>query len=128
MLKRIKGLHAKVIGLELSGKLHDEDYDRFIPLIDKAVEHQQKVRMLVEFRDFHGWSAHALWDDIVFSAAHCDDIERIAMVGETTWQQWMAKVCKPFTRATVKYFDHAQAAEARAWIVEGLPAPSSPVA
>jgi hypothetical protein len=30
----------------------------------------------------------------------------------------METFCKPFTSATIKYFDHAQAAEARAWIRE----------
>jgi hypothetical protein len=32
----------------------------------------------------------------------------------------MAKVCKPFTKATIKYFEHSQADEARAWVEEGL--------
>ena len=120
MIQMLEGLHDKVIGLKLSGRLHDEDYDRFVPHVDQAVEHHGRIRMLVHFEDFHGWSAHALWDDMVFAAAHVQDIERIAMVGEKTWEEWMAKVCKPFTRATIRYFDHAEAEQARAWIEEGL--------
>ena len=34
------------------------------------------------------------------------------MIGETQWQRGMAPFCKPFTKATVRYFDHANAAEA----------------
>jgi hypothetical protein len=30
----------------------------------------------------------------------------------------MAVFCKPFTKATVRYFDHADAAEARKWLME----------
>jgi hypothetical protein len=120
VIQMLDGFHDKVIGLKLSGKLHDEDYDRFVPMVDQAVENQGKVRMFVEFEDFHGWSAHALWDDIVFAAQHVSDIERIAMVGETTWEKWMAKVCKPFTRATIKYFEHGQSDAAKAWVEEGL--------
>jgi hypothetical protein len=30
----------------------------------------------------------------------------------------MATFCKPFTKATVRYFDHADAAGARKWLVE----------
>jgi hypothetical protein len=116
----LDSMHDKVIALKLSGKLHDEDYDRFVPMIDLSVAQHGKVRMLVEFHDFHGWSAHALWDDMIFAASHVHDIERIAMIGEKTWEEWMAKVCKPFTRATIRYFDHAEADQARAWIVEGL--------
>jgi hypothetical protein len=31
----------------------------------------------------------------------------------------MAAFCKPFTKATIRYFDHAAAAEARKWLDEG---------
>jgi hypothetical protein len=40
------------------------------------------------------------------------------MVGEKKWQQGMATFCKPFTKATVRYFDHPQSAEAGKWLEE----------
>ena len=40
------------------------------------------------------------------------------MVGEAKWQQGMAAFCKPFTKATIRYFDHAHAADARKWLDE----------
>ena len=40
------------------------------------------------------------------------------MVGEKKWQEGMATFCKPFTKATVRYFDHTDAAEARKWLAE----------
>jgi hypothetical protein len=45
------------------------------------------------------------------------DIERLAVVGETKWQEDMATFCKPFTAATVRYFDQTKAVDARAWLV-----------
>jgi hypothetical protein len=38
------------------------------------------------------------------------------MVGEKKWQHGMATFCKPFTTATIRYFDRANAAEARKWL------------
>jgi hypothetical protein len=38
------------------------------------------------------------------------------MVGDKTWEEWMAKVCKPFTAATVKYFDAGELDAAWAWV------------
>ena len=64
--------------------------------------------MLVWFHDFHGWDMHALWDDTKFATTHCSKIEKIAMVGESKWEEWMAKVCKPFTMAKIEYFDVSQ--------------------
>jgi hypothetical protein len=108
----------KVLGVKISGKLHDEDYKKFVPVIDAAVAKQGKVRLLVQFEDFQGWDVHALWDDIKFATTHCLAIERIALVGDRKWEAWMAKVCKPFTMAKIRYFDAADLAAAPAWLEE----------
>jgi hypothetical protein len=120
MIEQLPSDSPKVVGFKLSGKLHDEDYKIFTPAIDSVIKSQGKARVLAQFHDFHGWDAHALWDDIKFSTEHCSKIERIALVGETTWEAWMAKVCKPFTMASVKYFDAHELDAAKAWLKEGL--------
>lgn len=116
MIEMIHVEPAHVLAFRLSGKLHDEDYKTFVPLVDKAVADDGKVRMLVKFEDFHGWDLQALWDDIKFATTHCTKIEKLAMVGEKTWEKWMASVCKPFTMAKVKYFEADQFDEALAWL------------
>ncbi len=106
------------LAFRLSGKLHDEDYKYFVPLVDAAIATDGKIRMLAEFHDFHGWDAHALWDDTKFATTHCTKIERIALVGEKSWEHWMAVICKPFTMAKVKYFDVAELDAATTWLGE----------
>jgi hypothetical protein len=118
MIERLPQSSDKVLGFKLSGKLHDEDYKHFVPLVDEAIARDGKARLVAQFHDFQGWDAHALWDDIKFSTTHCTKIERIALVGEKKWEEWMAKVCKPFTMAKVKYFDAAQAGDAWKWAAE----------
>jgi hypothetical protein len=108
----------KVIGFKLSGKLHDADYQHFVPLVDQAIAEDGKVRMLAWFHDFHGWDMHALWDDTKFATTHCAKIEKVALVGEKSWEEWMAKVCKPFTMAEIKYFDVADIDMAWGWLEE----------
>jgi hypothetical protein len=119
MIDQLSGSSDAVLGFKLSGKLHDEDYKKFEPVIDKAVAAHGKARILAQFEDFHGWDMHALWDDIKFSTTHCTKIDRIALVGEKKWEQWMAKVCKPFTMAKIRYFDRSQLNDAWAWVKEG---------
>jgi hypothetical protein len=118
MIEQLPSGSEKVLGFKLSGKLHDEDYKHFVPVVDAAVAKAGKVRMLAQFHDFHGWDAHALWDDIKFSTTHCLDIERIALVGEKSWEKWMSTVCKPFTMAKIRYFDAAQVDAAWKWLQE----------
>jgi hypothetical protein len=40
------------------------------------------------------------------------------MVGETRWQHGLAIFGKPFTKAALRYFDHADLAQAHAWLTE----------
>lgn len=117
MIEQLADVPPTTLGFRLSGKLHDEDYKLFVPMVDQAIAEQGKVRMLAQFHDFQGWDAKALWDDIKFATTHCTKIERIAIVGEKAWERWMASVCKPFTMATVKYFDASEIEDAKAWLV-----------
>jgi hypothetical protein len=118
MIEQISESAPNVLAFRMSGKLHDEDYKKFVPLVDNAVAKQGKVRILAQFHDFHGWDTHALWDDIKFSTTHCTKIERIALVGEETWEKWMATVCKPFTMAKIRYFDADEIKAAESWLAE----------
>ncbi len=105
-----------LLGFELTGKLHDEDYRQFVPQLEAAIRAHGKVRLLAHFHDFHGWDPQALWDDIQFDMAHHADFEKIALVGDKAWEKWMAAVCKPFTKATVQYFDADALDAAWAWL------------
>jgi hypothetical protein len=116
MIEKLERSSGAVLGFKMSGKLHDEDYRQFVPLVEEAIQAHGKVRLLAQFHDFHGWDLHALWDDIKFSTKHCTDVEQIALVGEKKWEEWMAKVCKPFTMAKVKYFEAAQVETAWKWL------------
>jgi hypothetical protein len=77
--------------------------------------------VLFDMTTLHGWDAGAMWEDIKFDFKHFADIERLAMIGEKKWQRGMATFCKPFTKAAIRYFDHADAAEARKWLEEACP-------
>jgi hypothetical protein len=118
VLEQLTGLPAHTVGFKLSGKLHDEDYKTFVPLVDAEIAKDGKVNVLAQFHDFHGWDAKALWDDIKFSTTHCTKIQRIALVGEKPWEKWMAAVCKPFTMAKIKYFGAGDVEAAKAWLSE----------
>ena len=109
---------GKMLEFELTGKLDRKDYESFVPIVERVVREYGKIRILVLMRDFRGWDVGALWEDIKFDVKHFSDIERIAMVGHKKWQEWMAKFCRPFTTAKIKYFDASQSDEARRWISE----------
>jgi len=115
--------NGKVLVIHVSGKLTAEDYEQFVPEVERLVEKRGKLRMLFEMQDFHGWKATALWEDTKFAVKHYHDIERLAVVGEKKWQKGMTTFCRPFTKAEIRYFEHSQADEARAWLQQEPGAP-----
>jgi len=108
---------GRLVHVSISGKLSREDYEAFTPVVERLIKQHGKVRMLIQMHDFHGWTAGALWEDIKFDAKHYADIERLALVGESKWEKGMSVFCRPFTSATIRYFDTSVLPEARAWVV-----------
>ncbi len=106
-----------ILTMRLSGKLTKEDYEAFVPEIERMIKAHDKVRILVELVDFHGWTAAAAWEDTKFGLRHFSDIERMAIVGDAAWEKGMALLLKPFTMAKVKYFDSSQMTAAKSWIM-----------
>lgn len=104
-----------VLEVEVSGKLERADYERFVPRAEESIAAHGAVRVLLVMRDFHGWTAGALWEDLKFDLKHFADVERLALVGEERWQKGMAAFTRPFTRAEVRWFDLARLQEAREW-------------
>ena len=112
---------GKILTIHASGKLTKEDYEHFVPQVERLIKDQGKIRVLFDMEDFHGWTCRALWEDLKFDVKHFSDIERLAMVGDKKWEQCMAKFCRPFTTAEIRYYDRGQADWARAWIEADLP-------
>jgi len=70
-------------------------------------------------QDFKRWEAKAAWDDLKFGIAHDIDFDRIAVVGNSKWQQWMVKVSNIFFTADMRYFSAEEKQEAMDWLQEG---------
>lgn len=107
---------GNIVILTFKGKLEKEDYEMFVPQLEGLMQGDAKIRLLVELRDFKGWTAGALWEDTKFAARHYSDIERLAVVGDAQWEKGMTAFIKPFTAADVKYFDRQDANSAYEWI------------
>ncbi|MEO6800703.1 MAG: STAS/SEC14 domain-containing protein [Rhodanobacter sp.] len=110
--------NGKVLAIHVSGKLTRADYKLLTPEFERLIRQHGKIRMLFDMTGFHGWDAGAAWEDLKLDIKHHAHIERVAMVGDKQWQHVITTLCKPFTKATIHYFDHADAAAARAWLDE----------
>lgn len=109
-------VHGRVMEIDLHGKLSRHDFEQFVPDTEKLIARYGKIRLLVTMHDFDGWDIGALWEEIKWEAKHFNDMERIAIVGDEGWHQYMASVCQPFTTAKVRYFNLDQIEAAYTWV------------
>lgn len=98
--------------------LTKEDYEKLLPQVEKVIDEHKKVRWYFEMQDFEGWKLSSFWRDLKFDVKHLGDFEKIAMVGDKGWQEWLTSFMKPFTSANVKYFELTDKEEAKQWITE----------
>lgn len=115
-IELVTNAESKLLEVKVSGKLAAEDYEILEPGVEKLIDDSGKIKILFVMHDFHGWDVGAVWEDIKFATKHCRDIEKVAMVGENTWEKWMAAICKPFTMSSIKYFDAGEDQAAREWL------------
>ncbi len=110
---------SKLLEVRLTGKLETADYEIFVPEFEQLAAVHDKLRLLVILEpEFAGWDAAALWEDAKLDARHFNDIEKVAIVGDKTWEKGMAIFCKPFTLAEVRFFDRDDLQSARDWLAE----------
>jgi hypothetical protein len=109
---------GRILVVHVTGKLVKADYAPFVHEFEQLFRQYGKLRLLFDMTGLHGWDAGAAWEDLKFDIKHFSDIDRLAMVGEKKWQETMGTFFKLFTKATIRYFDHVDAADARKWLSE----------
>ena len=119
MLQFLPAFDRNTIAIRASGKLSHEDYQAFLPKLEKQIKEQGKTSILFELDNFHGWDLQAAKDDFEFGMKHLDTLERVAVVGDKAWERWMVMMVKPFMPSEkVRYFDHEKLQDAWDWLRE----------
>lgn len=118
-LRVIERKDGRVLELAVNGKFVDSDFQSLEPAFQRLVKQHGKIRVLLQMQDFHGWEGVALWDEVKFDLKHFGEIERLAMVGDKKWEQFLSAFSRPFTSADIRYFDSVELDQARAWLENG---------
>lgn len=116
MIEILTGTQGKILGLQLSGTLTDEDYGQITPRIEEIIQREGAIRLLCVLEDFHGWTAKAAWDDLKLDIKHHSAYERLAIVGTSKMEKFITWISKPFVKGEVKFFPPEEVNQAWEWI------------
>lgn len=117
MIKQLPRSSETALGFLASGKLrHDEFEKDFLPFIAAGAA-RGDIGILVQFADdFVGWDLPALWNEIKYHTKYARSLKRMALVGDSNWQSWVAKLIKPFPFLEVRHFGSSDINAAWQWL------------
>ena len=104
------------IKMTIVGKLTHNDYELVTPLLENALKSVNKpyISLLVDARAFDGWSLESAWDDLKLGLKHNSEFEKIAFVGNKSWQEYSIKISNLFALGSMEYFENID--DALAWL------------
>ncbi|MFV0458357.1 MAG: STAS/SEC14 domain-containing protein [Actinomycetales bacterium] len=116
MITQLTRSHDNILGFGVEGDVTKEDYQVLVPAVQAALESHATVSLLLDLVGFH-WEKVSAWGaDLRFGATYHDKIARMAIVGDHTWEKWLAKLADPFYARQAQYFTTHD--EAWAWLEE----------
>jgi len=107
------------IEIVATGKLTHEDYQLFIPIVERALKKAKglEVDLLVDLIAFKGWKElKAMIDDASFGIKHLSDFDRVAVIGKKKWEEVAIKTWNFLTKSEVKYFKNRE--KALKWLLK----------
>lgn len=120
MLEAMTGLPPGVLGFEVDGVLHADDYrDLLLPAVEEVIRRGEKVRIVLVFSRFDGLSGGALWQDLKMGVDHLTRWERIALVTDIDWMTHLAALFGWMTPGDLRRYPLAEREAAIAWAAAG---------
>jgi hypothetical protein len=105
-----------LVCLKAAGRLTDEDYQDLMPRLEAVIAEHGSLRLLADLTEFEGWQWRAAWDDLAFGIKHWNQVSKIAIVGDASWEHLAAKIAGKLMPAEVRSFPADQAGAALDWI------------
>jgi len=106
------------IEVSMIGKLKHEDYQIFVPMIDKALKGTKglEVDLLVDMRGFKGWELLAAWDDMKFGVKHRNTFDKMAIIGNKKWEEQSVAMMSHLMKGKSKFFKERE--KALSWLLK----------
>ena len=107
----------RLLEVKATETLTEADFDHVAPVLKKHTAENTEPRLLLVMEQFKGWENIAsFWKDLQMDAEYLGQFDRIAIVGDAAWEEWLTKLLNPLTANEIKFFDPAEITHARKWL------------
>jgi len=117
VIRLLNGLPENVLGVEVSGRVTDDDYERvLIPAVRAKLETVSAIRILyVIGEEFDGWTMGAMWEDAKLGLGELKNWERVAVATDKDWVKHVVRAFGWMVPGDVRVFDLDELEDAKAW-------------
>jgi ABC-type transporter Mla MlaB component len=118
MYTRLQTDADSTLAYHLSGKITSDDIKGIWSEMEAAIENHDRIRLLVEIENLDHVTAPAVWEDVKHITAYVKHIERIAVVGDASWQAYFTRAAAIVPNLEAQFFARVRREEADQWIRE----------
>ena len=119
MITKMSESKGNVLGLKIIGDVTKEDFKILLPEVQALVDKEGSISLLLDMTQFKGEDINAWRADFNFSRTYRKKINKMAVVGNKTWEKWLTKLVEPFYHSTeAKFFDPINIEAAWKWLKE----------
>ena len=115
-ISKLNASTDEALGFKVSGDVTTADYEVLNPAVEEAVDRRGTIRLLLDLTEFHREKISAWGSDLRFGHRYHDTIDRLAIVGNRSWERHLAQLASPFYARESAFFETE--ADAWAWLRE----------
>jgi hypothetical protein len=118
MMEIMNESSGNVIGIRATGMLTTDDYDRvLVPKLAELSQQFETARALFYMdHDFRGWDLSAAWANTKLDFRFRGHLEKVAIVGAPTWEEWCVRVAGLVMKGEMRTFKADQLEDAWNWV------------
>lgn len=118
MFRKLGETRGNVLACRFGGIVTDAEFKQFASEAKRLIADHGKIRLLILVDYPQDFEPRAAWDDILFWIKHVREIERLAIVGQSSWEKHMEPIERLLLHSQVRYYNASHLEDARAWLNE----------
>ena len=105
MIETMERSTGSILGYKVSGQVDKADYRTLVPAVEAAIAKHSSVSLLFDLTDFK-WEKVSAWgSDLNFGKQFHNSIDKMAIVGNKSWEGQITKLAQPYYAKAAKFFE-----------------------
>lgn len=105
-----------LVAICMEGVISVQDYQTLLPHIKRHIEQYDRIRILIELKNFQGIQPSAILRLLPYAFKYSKYIEKKAFITDERWVYGWAKFFRPFLVTQVRCFSPTNLEEAWKWL------------